>query len=301
VGEGLSRILAVSSKEVTWLGDQLTLSNASGMFLQKTNILRDFREDVDQGRLFWPKEIYQGQGFKDPEEMYEPQNEKRALWALSAMTVHTLRHTTDVLDYLTLLRNQSVFNFVAIPQTMAIATLSVCFMNPQIFHRNVKIRRAEAARLIMRSTNPRDVAYMFRDYARVIHRKASPADPYFHAISVVCGKIEQWCERHYPSFIDLEIKNGQPHQTLNPNDPRSKIIERQAKRTYQQRIQSRAEELRNPEQDAAIAAAQQNQMSNNDLLIYTGGAMALVLALCLAAVYGAITYADEISAWLDSV
>ena len=41
----------------------------------------------------------------------------------------------------------------------------------------------------MRSTNPRDVAYMFRDYARDIHAKAVPADPNFLRISVACGKV----------------------------------------------------------------------------------------------------------------
>lgn len=44
-------------------------------------------------------------------------------------------------------------------------------------------------KLIMRSTNPRDVAYMFRDYARVIHSKAIPSDPNFIPISIACGKV----------------------------------------------------------------------------------------------------------------
>ena len=43
--------------------------------------------------------------------------------------------------------------------------------------------------LIMRSTNPRDVAYLFRDYARVIHAKAVPADPNFLRISVACSQV----------------------------------------------------------------------------------------------------------------
>ena len=149
VGEGLSRLFAASGKEEDWLSEQLTLSNSMGLMLQKTNILRDFREDVNEGRLFWPREIWGSYGFDDPKEMYKPEREQDALWALSAnrcaMTLDTLQHATDSLDYLTLLRNQTVFNFCAIPQTMALATLAVCFMNPQVFHRNVKIRKAEAA------------------------------------------------------------------------------------------------------------------------------------------------------------
>lgn len=47
----------------------------------------------------------------------------------------------------------------------------------------------DAAQLIMNSTNPRDVAYMFRDYARAIHKKSNPADPNFIRISVACAKV----------------------------------------------------------------------------------------------------------------
>ena len=147
VGEGLSRLFSASGKEYPWLGDQLALSNAMGLLLQKTNILRDFREDVNDGRLFWPREIWGAYGFTDPKEMYRPENEQRALWALSAMTLDALRHAVDSLEYIALLKTQSVFNFCAIPQTMAMATLAICFMNPAVFHRNVKIRKAAAAKV----------------------------------------------------------------------------------------------------------------------------------------------------------
>ena len=48
VGEGLSSIIPAS---------QLQLSNSMGL-LQKTNLIRDFRKDVDQQRYFWPREIF---------------------------------------------------------------------------------------------------------------------------------------------------------------------------------------------------------------------------------------------------
>jgi farnesyl-diphosphate farnesyltransferase len=153
VGEGLSRLLAASGKEQPWLGDQLELSNSMGLFLQKTNIIRDYREDIEQRRYFWPREIWgrteysvNGYGaFKEMKEMAAPENEKQALWVLSGLVMDALRHAPDCLDYLRLLKNQSAFNFCAIPQVMAIATLNVVFMNPEVFQRNVKIRKAEAA------------------------------------------------------------------------------------------------------------------------------------------------------------
>ena len=29
-----------------------------GLFLQKTNIIRDYREDIDDARIFWPKSVW---------------------------------------------------------------------------------------------------------------------------------------------------------------------------------------------------------------------------------------------------
>lgn len=170
VGEGCSRIFSASGKERELIGEQLVLSNDMGLLLQKTNVLRDFREDVDQGRLFWPREIWGtlpttasdekkaavsrawSAGFSEPAEMYDPKNRQRALWALSAFTLNALHHAVPVLDYLSSLRNQTVFNFSSIPQTMAMATLSLCFMNPTVFERNVKIRKGEAADVCQATT-----------------------------------------------------------------------------------------------------------------------------------------------------
>lgn len=144
VGEGLSGIFSASGKERPWLAQQLTLSNSMGMLLQKTNILRDIKEDVDEGRGFWPRAIWSKHGFNSMKELVDPVREKEALFAASEMTLDALRHVTDALDYMTLLKSQSVFNFVAIPAVMAIATLDRCFMNPLILKGNVKIRRGEA-------------------------------------------------------------------------------------------------------------------------------------------------------------
>ncbi|CDO70138.1 hypothetical protein BN946_scf184783.g22 [Trametes cinnabarina] len=199
VGEGLTRLWSASGKEADWLGEQLELSNAMGTMLQKTNIIRDFREDADERRFFWPREIWgrdvygKAAGglppFREMAEMHAPGREKQALWAQSGMIVDVLCYACDSLDYLRLLREQSVFAFCAIPQTMAMATLALCFMNYEMFQRNIKIRKAEAASLIMRSTNPRDVALIFRHYSRVIHARAVPEDPNFIKLSVACGKV----------------------------------------------------------------------------------------------------------------
>lgn len=147
VGEGLSGLFSSSGKERPWLADQLTLSNSMGLLLQKTNILRDIKEDVDEGRGFWPKAIWSKYGFNSQKEMVSEGREKEAMWVISEMVLDALRHTIDALDYLTLLKCQSVFNFVAIPAVMAVATLDLCFMNPTMLKQNVKIRRGTAVKV----------------------------------------------------------------------------------------------------------------------------------------------------------
>ncbi len=152
VGEGLSGLFAASGKERAFIRDQLTLSNSMGLLLQKTNILRDIKEDVDEGRGFWPRAIWGKHGFDSMKELIDPRREKEAMFAASEMTLDALRHATDALDYLTLIKCQSVFNFVAIPAIMAIATLDRCFMNPKILRGNVKIRKGEAVQVSREDT-----------------------------------------------------------------------------------------------------------------------------------------------------
>jgi farnesyl-diphosphate farnesyltransferase len=116
VREGLSRLFTASGKEQSCLADQLELSNSMGLFLQKTNIIRDYQEDVKQQRYFWPKEIWVREeysvnghrGFKEMGEMCVPKNEKQALWVISAFVMNVLQHVPDCLDYLRLLKNVRV-------------------------------------------------------------------------------------------------------------------------------------------------------------------------------------------------
>ena len=68
-------------------------------------------------------------------------NEEQASWAQSGMILDALRHVTDVLDCLHLLKNQSVFNFCAVPATMAVAMLKLCFMNKDIFQQKLKFTK----------------------------------------------------------------------------------------------------------------------------------------------------------------
>ncbi|RDB27766.1 Squalene synthase [Hypsizygus marmoreus] len=287
VGEGLSGIFSASGKEAVWIKDQLELSNSMGLLLQKTNIIRDYREDVNDQRYFWPREIWGKYGFKEMKEMYAPEARQRATWAQSGMVLDALRHTTDALDYLRILKNQSVFNFCAIPATMAIATLELCFMNPTMLDRNIKIRKAEAARLIMRSTNPREVAIIFCEYARKIHAKAIPSDPNFLRISIACGKIEQWREHYYPSFVQLSSDpSGAARQDLDPYDARTLIVKQEQALDAELSKKKYIEGLRNGiNSDGERPKQNTNEVTIRETMMYTGGAAVLILIVASAVVW----------------
>lgn len=189
VGDGLTRLFVESKLANPVLLQRPELAEAMGQFLQNVNIIRDIKEDWDEGKKWWPKEVWSKYA-DSMEDLFKPENRQKALWCSSEMVLNALKHADDCLYYMAGIRDQSVFNFVAIPQSMAIATLDVVFMNPAIFEKNVKITKGDACQLMIESTqNLRLVCDVFRRYARRIHRKADPRDPNYLAICIQCGKV----------------------------------------------------------------------------------------------------------------
>ncbi|EUC38791.1 hypothetical protein COCCADRAFT_82062 [Bipolaris zeicola 26-R-13] len=199
VGEGCTRLFVEAGLANAALLKRPELMESMGQFLQQVNITRDIREDFDDGRRFWPKEIW-SKHVDNFEDLFKPENKEKALNASSEMILTALTRADDCLYYLAGLREQSVFNFCAIPQSMAIATLETCFQNYDIFQKNVKITKGEACQLMVESTqNLQLVCEVFRRYARKIAKKNNPHDPNFLKISITLGKIEQFIESIFPS------------------------------------------------------------------------------------------------------
>lgn len=216
VGEGLTRLFVISGFGNPRLLDRPELHNSMGLFLQKTNIIRDVREDADDHRRFWPREIWSKYVDKW-DDLFKPENRDKALSCSSEMILNALEHVEDCLFYLAGLREQSAFNFCAIPQAMAIATLELCFRNPTMFDRNVKITKGQACRLMIESTqNLQVVCESFRFYTRRILRKNTPRDPCFLKISIVCGKIEKFIESIFPSQKPEDVQRKQPVTKVEP-------------------------------------------------------------------------------------
>lgn len=224
VGEGLSRLFANSGLENKKYADLMDLSNSMGLFLQKTNIIRDYREDLDDGRVFWPKDIWSKYA-GDIGDLARVENKEAAMNCISEMTCNALEHATDVLLYLSGLRDQSVFNFCAIPQVMAIASLSLVFRNPDVFQKNMKIRKGQACQMINKSTNLKYVSEVFIEHVRQIHKKNHPSDPNFLRISELCGKIEQWVISVFPvhkhtsaELAKIEMDRKAKNNGLSPEE-----------------------------------------------------------------------------------
>lgn len=189
VGNGLTRLFVESKLANPALLDRPHLQESMGLFLQKTNIIRDVREDFDDKRRFWPKEIW-SKHVDNFADLFKPESLDAALNCSSEMVLNSLGHASECLFYLAGLKEQSVFNFAAIPQSMAIATLDVVFRNPAIFQRNVKITKGQACQIMIDSTqNLQLVCGVFRRYIRSIHQKNTPRDPNFLEVSITCGKV----------------------------------------------------------------------------------------------------------------
>ncbi|XP_062267164.1 squalene synthase isoform X2 [Platichthys flesus] len=176
VGIGLSQLFSASQLEEPEVGRDTELANSMGLFLQKTNIIRDYLEDTQVGRAFWPQEAW-SQFAVRLEDLAKPDKLESALSCLNLLVTDALRHVPDVIAYLSRLRNQSVFNFCAIPQVMAISTLSKCYNNPMVFQGVVKIRKGQAVTLMMEATNMRAVHTIISQHSQEILQKVSLTDP----------------------------------------------------------------------------------------------------------------------------
>lgn len=93
--------------------------------------------------------------------------------ALNHMCFNALDHVGDVLTYLSMLREPSVFRFCAIPQVMAISTLAECYNNPKLFKCVVKIRKGLAVKMIQRASNMTQTYEIFYQFLSILREKAT--------------------------------------------------------------------------------------------------------------------------------
>ena len=199
VGEGLSRLFAVSGLESESMADELFLSDQMGLFLQKTNIIRDYLEDYVDGRAFWPQSVWKKHSKSGDLGYFANQADEeaktQALYCLNELVTDALTLVPDCLKYLSKLNCAEVFRFCAIPQVMAIATLDKCFHNEDVFTGVVKIRKGLSCKLINNTNDINGVHTVFNEFATSIAKQATKAkasgfeDPSYDRTMEVCDTI----------------------------------------------------------------------------------------------------------------
>jgi farnesyl-diphosphate farnesyltransferase len=176
VGEGLSRLFAASGLEKPSMASELFLSDQMGMFLQKTNIIRDYLEDYVDHRAFWPQSIWKkyaktGElGYFSKQE--DPEVQKKSLECLNELVTDALELGPDCLAYMSKLQCEEIFRFCAIPQVMAISTLEKCYNNVDVFTGVVKIRKGTSCKLLLRTNTLDEVHDTFYQFCEQIVKKA---------------------------------------------------------------------------------------------------------------------------------
>ena len=175
VGVGLTDLFTLSGYEDQSLSDKTELSISMGLFLQKTNIIRDFHGDILEKRTFWPREIWHLYG-NNLEEFVVTDSSER-MHCLNHMVTNAMTHVNNCLEYLSQIKSQQIFNFCAIPQVMAIATLAEVFNNPELFSSSVKIRKGLTATLIFKTKSFENTLEIFRSMTEEIFKKTELEDP----------------------------------------------------------------------------------------------------------------------------
>lgn len=199
VGIGLSQLFAASGLESEWFATADDTSNQMGLFLQKTNISRDYLEDITQvpPRIFWPKDIWSK--YTDRlDKFMAPEYAPKALACLNDMVTDALVHVPSCLDYMARLTDKKVFTFCAIPQVMAIATLALCYNNYNVFTGVVKIRRGLTAKIMndLYSRGLLAVYEHFHDFASSIAVSIDPSDPNAEKTLQLVNQIKAICAPH---------------------------------------------------------------------------------------------------------
>ncbi|KAL4964342.1 isoprenoid synthase domain-containing protein [Aspergillus stella-maris] len=210
VGEGLTRLFVEGGFVDRALLERKHLHKSMGLLLQKTNIIRDVHEDYVDGRRFWPEKFW-SRHVDNFDDLFKRDSvyQGKALDCSTHMVANALSHVEDCLSYLSQLNEPSIFNFCAIPQAMALATLELCFMNPELFERNLKISKGDAIGIICQVEGggmSRLCAVVLR-YIKRIEERCPPSDPYFLELRVVCAKIEKTID------MLLHSRNGESKST----------------------------------------------------------------------------------------
>ena len=207
VGEGLTRLFVASGKEDVSLLNFMKEADEMGMFLQKTNIIRDYLEDLNEGRTFWPRDIWgkYAQSLLD----LRTGDKSKSLECLNELVLDAYQHVPAVLRYLESIKNPKIFKFCAIPQVMAIATLERLVNNPDVFTGVVKIRKGLMLSLFQYTSGIEEVKGIFSTYSDALLSNIPISNHIHKEANKVVSHVQALCSdgiqpsKPWPSLMSL--------------------------------------------------------------------------------------------------
>jgi len=170
VGYGLSDLFSASGLEDPSLKDQKELSNSMGLFLQKTNIIRDYLEDLVAGRTWWPADVWSKHA-KSLDAFQKAPEAQSSLDCLNELVDDALALAPSSLKYMSLLKNKEIFHFCAIPQVMAMATLCEVYNNVKVFKGVVKVRKSLSCKMMLGVNDMAAIGRFFHIFSQKIEAK----------------------------------------------------------------------------------------------------------------------------------
>ena len=146
----LTELIRTRSKVLGEENSQILKDNERdfGLFLQKVNIVRDFREDIlDNEKIFWPGFLFEKYNLV-PADLLKPENEEKCMELLDAMIDNASLHIEPVKAYLNAIpeeyagfRAGAAVNFA-----MGVATLESMRNNTEVFFGEKPVKISHEAR-----------------------------------------------------------------------------------------------------------------------------------------------------------
>jgi len=133
----------------------LNLAPNFGLGLQKTNIIKNVKEDFEEGRRYWPLILFDYMRI-NYEDLFDPKKLHPSLEIANKLIGDAQQHLDKGLEYTLIIpKNQTELRtFCLIPLLMAVATLSKCHNNSDILFSkdDVKISRYQVRKILEKSS-----------------------------------------------------------------------------------------------------------------------------------------------------
>lgn len=189
LGVGLSKLFQSNFFLNVVNEDVEKLAISTGIFLQKTNIIRDIFEDITEERIFYPNEVW-GKYVTNFRDLIDEKHLPQALACVRFLINDAFQHLPDSIAYIALLSQQDAFRFCAIPQVMAVGTLDKMYNNPAVFNSNVKLTKTESVHIFESVTDITSFLCCMKPYLTNLSEKVISDNTFDDANNFILESLE---------------------------------------------------------------------------------------------------------------